>query len=692
MAEIIVLGSGVAGLAAARTLSPFHKVTLLEERAYLGGIGETLSCKSGEECSVCSACNLPDLVRDVMEDRNIHVETGFGLEDIIPGDTIEVRGAGSRFAGDAIIVTTGMTVSEACNLPEFGLGRLDGVMTALDLDQRLRSTSERAGLSDGDIPIPDEDGRVAIVQCVCSRDTEELPYCSRVCCAYTARLALEVRRRFPQAKVTVFYMDLQLEDVVSAKQIATAMADPGIEYIRSRPAAIQGTPEGRLEVLFEDTLAGEIRTEAFSAVVLSTGTVPSEGTSRVAGMMGLATDEYGFIARGEGGPTATSHPGVFATGGATGPVDLVEASLGGMAAAAAVLEIHPPEWTGYPPRLVVLGQGPVAEDADRTAKAAGASTTMVIGGPGKGLKRLEGEPKAFLVRMGVPGGEATINLKADVIVTVPESEDSGPSVLPGADPYPNLRRSLRKGLHDDRSDRFVLLMGKDGEALGLAAEIMDRSPGARVEVLFREMAVAGEGMQELQMDLADRGVGFTRYMVRTLEVSGEGPYHVRFVDELSPELGERVVEADHVAAPPTRAGRDLVWPWFLSRYAPEGIPTEHRLNVLPVMTPRRGVYTAVPATRTGSTTQLGGAAAAATAIAEYARGFPLEPEVGEVDPDLCAACLNCLRICPHDAIVFNNEARAAVIMPRACQDCGLCASICPAKAINMVDSDTVEVA
>ncbi len=692
MAEIIVLGAGVAGLTAARTLSPFHKVTLLEERASLGGIGDTLSCKSGEECSVCSACNLPDLVREVMEDRNIHVETGFGLEGIKSGDTIEVIGAGTRYAGDAIIVATGMTVTEACNLPEFGLGRLDGVVTALDLDQRLRSTSERAGLSDGDIPIPAEDGKVAIIQCVCSRDTEELPYCSRVCCAYTARLSLEVRRRFPQSKVTVFYMDLQMEDVVSAKQIATAMADPGIEYIRSRPAAIQGTPDGRLEVLYEDTLKGEVRTGDFDSVVLSTGTVPSEGTSRVAGMLDLTTDAHGFIARGKSGPTTTSHPGVFATGGATGPVDLVEATLGGMAVAAAVLGIHPPRWAGKPPRLVILGQGPVADDAVRAAKASGAITTIVSGGPGKGLRRLEGGPNAFLVRMNVPETETTISLEADAVVTVPQTEDSGPAVLPGVVPYANLRTSLRTGIHDSRSDRFVLLMGNDSEALRLAAEILNRSPDARVDILFREMAVAGEGMQELQVVLANQGVGFTRYMARTLKVLGDGPYNVRFVDELLPELGERDVEADLVAAPPTHEGLDLVWPWFLSRYAPEGIPIEHRLNVLPTMTPRRGVYTAVPAIRTGSSFQLGGAAAAVTAIAEYARGFPLEPEVAEVDPDLCARCLNCLRICPHDAIVFNDETRAAVILPRACQDCGLCASICPAKAINMVVSDGEEVA
>jgi len=147
----------------------------------------------------------------------------------------------------------------------------------------------------------------------------------------------------------------------------------------------------------------------------------------------------------------------------------------------------------------------------------------------------------------------------------------------------------------------------------------------------------------------------------------------------------------HVARPADRLNEDLVWPWFLSRYAPLGVPPRPRLNVLPVLTPRRGVYTTTPATATTTAAALGGPAAAAMALSDYSRGFTLMDEVAVVDPAKCAACLNCLRLCPHDAIVFVDEDRAARVMVRACQDCGVCRGICPAKAIEMVPRDELEV-
>ena len=358
--------------------------------------------------------------------------------------------------------------------------------------------------------------------------------------------------------------------------------------------------------------------------------------------------------------------------------------MGGMAAAGAVLAERPPEWPGYPPRLIVVGGGPAAEMADRVAKLAGADTSTIIGVPGKGLKRLEGEPLAFLARMGVPGGETTINLKGDVIVIAPEQGSDGAGRLEGAVPLADTWRDLAKDRFSN-NHRFALVMGEDAGTLRLAQAIRERLPEAEVDVLFREMAVAGEGMQELQLDLADHGVRFHRYS--SLRAGGDGPITLAFTDQLAPELGEVVLEVDQVSAPGRAGASDLVWPWFLSRYAPDGVPTRARLNVLPVLTPRTGVYTTTPATRTEVAASLGGPAAAVMALSDYARGYPYCEEVAEVDPDLCAACLNCLRVCPHDAIVFNENERAAVIMPRACQACGVCLGVCPAQAITFVPSD-----
>ena len=201
------------------------------------------------------------------------------------------------------------------------------------------------------------------------------------------------------------------------------------------------------------------------------------------------------------------------------------------------------------------------------------------------------------------------------------------------------------------------------------------------------------GMQELQVELAGSGVGFHRFRRGSLEVVQveDGSWEVAFVDDLVPDAGKATLSVAHVAVPEDSEKGDLVWPWFLSRHAPYGVPTGRRLNVMPVTTPRRGVYTTTPATATVTAAALGGHAATAMALAEYAGGFDPMEEVAVVDPEKCAACLNCLRLCPHDAIVFDEENRAALVLVRACQDCGLCRGICPAEAIEMVPSTELEV-
>jgi heterodisulfide reductase subunit A-like polyferredoxin len=56
--------------------------------------------------------------------------------------------------------------------------------------------------------------------------------------------------------------------------------------------------------------------------------------------------------------------------------------------------------------------------------------------------------------------------------------------------------------------------------------------------------------------------------------------------------------------------------------------------------------------------------------------------VAVVQPDICAACLVCVRVCPYGA-PFINEEGVSQIPPSACMGCGICASECPANAISL---------
>jgi heterodisulfide reductase subunit A len=67
--------------------------------------------------------------------------------------------------------------------------------------------------------------------------------------------------------------------------------------------------------------------------------------------------------------------------------------------------------------------------------------------------------------------------------------------------------------------------------------------------------------------------------------------------------------------------------------------------------------------------------------------------VSRVDPELCAACLCCVRACPYDVPMISEEGYA-VINEAECRGCGLCASECPGKAIQLqhfADEQVVEI-
>ena len=51
----------------------------------------------------------------------------------------------------------------------------------------------------------------------------------------------------------------------------------------------------------------------------------------------------------------------------------------------------------------------------------------------------------------------------------------------------------------------------------------------------------------------------------------------------------------------------------------------------------------------------------------------------KIDPELCVACLACVRVCPSDAVAVENE--RVWIVDEACTRCGLCLPACPHEAI-----------
>jgi heterodisulfide reductase subunit A len=235
----------------------------------------------------------------------------------------------------AIIVATGFEQFDARRKPEFGYGKYQNVFTGLELE-RLTSAG---GPTKGEIVL---DGKapqdVVLIHCVGSRDKLlGNEYCSRVCCMYLAKQAHLVKERLPDARVTVYYMDMRAFGK-GFEEFYDRVKDEGVFYRRGNPSEIyqQG---GRLVVRVEDTLLGEMVEHETDMVVLGTGLEASESTRELAKIlkMSLSADRFLLEAHPKLRPVDSTIDGVFLAGCCQGPKDIPDTVAQAKGAASAAI-------------------------------------------------------------------------------------------------------------------------------------------------------------------------------------------------------------------------------------------------------------------------------------------------------------------------------------------------------------------
>lgn len=76
--------------------------------------------------------------------------------------------------------------------------------------------------------------------------------------------------------------------------------------------------------------------------------------------------------------------------------------------------------------------------------------------------------------------------------------------------------------------------------------------------------------------------------------------------------------------------------------------------------------------------------AAAKALALSTRGIVEIPStISWIDPDICAGCQVCIRLCPYSAIEFDERRGISVINEALCKGCGSCSGFCPSGAAQV---------
>ncbi len=128
-------------------------------------------------------------------------------------------------------------IPPAANL--YGYGKYLNVVTSIEFERILSASGPYAGRvlrpSDGDVP-----EKVAFLQCIGSRDFtgSGKPYCSSVCCMYTAKEAVIAHEHMHQIQPTIFSMDVRAYGKDFDKYIIRAQEEYGVQYIRSRISSI----------------------------------------------------------------------------------------------------------------------------------------------------------------------------------------------------------------------------------------------------------------------------------------------------------------------------------------------------------------------------------------------------------------------------------------------------------------------
>ena len=242
----------------------------------------------------------------------------------------------------AIIVATGFDTIKLDQYGEYAYGLSKDVITSLELERIMNAAGPTKGhlerLSDGKAP-----KEIVFIQCVGSRcsDDRGKPYCSKICCMYTAKHAMLIRDKYPDVNVTVFYIDVRTPGKNFDEFYRRAVEDYGVNYIKGQVGKVAPQSDGSLLVHGVDLLDQKQILKKADMVVLATAIEPNADVRKIATMLTASIDTNNFLteAHPKLRPVESPTAGVFLSGVCQGPKDIPETVA--QAGAAAVKVIGP---------------------------------------------------------------------------------------------------------------------------------------------------------------------------------------------------------------------------------------------------------------------------------------------------------------------------------------------------------------
>ncbi|TKJ23246.1 MAG: heterodisulfide reductase [Promethearchaeota archaeon Loki_b32] len=240
----------------------------------------------------------------------------------------------------ALVVATGYDVLGEELTSRWGYN-YKNVVSALEYERILSAS----GPFEGQILRPSDEKepeKIAFIQCAGSRDLREgIPYCSSVCCMYSAKEAIITREHSENSKCFVFRHDVRAYGKNFYEFTQRAQEEYGVKYFQTKISRIKEDPETNdLVIHYEDLKTGEFKDFNANLVVLATPLVPSAGTKELSKVLDIELDDYNFFKeKSYYNKSLSSKEGIFLVGFCQGPMDIPEtvADASGVASQVATL-------------------------------------------------------------------------------------------------------------------------------------------------------------------------------------------------------------------------------------------------------------------------------------------------------------------------------------------------------------------
>ena len=325
----LIVGGGVAGMAAAQSLSAQgYETHIVEQTPQLGGQARNLyKTAKGESIQE----ELSALTSEIDSDDRIHVHLNTKLTEV-DGFVGNFKTKLSSSNGDQVLehgVAILATGAAALEPQEYQYGKDSRILTSLELDRKL---------IDGDPSLKNLQSAV-FVQCVGSREPDRL-YCSRVCCTHSIDNALELKKLNPEMGVYILYRDIR---TYGEREILYKKArEAGVIFIRY-------TLEKKPEVLIDgDSIIVKITDHVLDRPIeinadmlsLASAVIPNKDET-LAQFFKVPLNDDGFFVEKHAklGPSEFATDGVFLCGLAHYPKPIDESIAQGKAAASRAITL-----------------------------------------------------------------------------------------------------------------------------------------------------------------------------------------------------------------------------------------------------------------------------------------------------------------------------------------------------------------